>query len=437
MKSRYLNESSTPLAKTGRTASCVSIVMIVALLFGSLAARADVVLDWNNIAADTITANGGNPFDGARYFAIVQLAVFEAVNSITGNYKPYLGTIVAPPGASPYAAAAQAAHDVLVTYFSASQATLDQQLAASLAVIPNGQSKLDGIATGQAAAAAMIALRASDGSAPPRFYPPGRSVPGAWQPTPTCPVINDVAMGAFFHWQDVTPFGIADAHAYRLGRPPELTSNQYAKDYNEVMTVGSLNSNARPQDRADVVLFYASTPPWVVFNQAARQLAQERYHSLSENARVLAVLNMAISDSLVASFYNKYHYVFWRPETAIHAGDADRNPKTTGDSTFLPFISTPCFPSYPSNHGSGSNAGAEVLRRFYGAAGHLITLSNPAIPNIVLQYKSLKQITNDISDARVYGGFHFRFDQDAGAILGRTIATAVYKNNLRPVNDGD
>jgi hypothetical protein len=143
---------------------------------------------------------------------------------------------------------------------------------------------------------------------------------------------------------------------------------------------------------------------------------------------------MAISDSLVASFYNKYLYVFWRPETAIHAGDTDGNPKTEPDPNWPPFIVTPCFPSYPSNHGSGSNGGAEVLRRLYGEAGHMITISSPAVPGIVLQYTSFKQITNDISDARVYGGIHFRTDQDAGERLGRAIGTAVYKNNLRAVH---
>jgi len=170
---------------------------------------------------------------------------------------------------------------------------------------------------------------------------------------------------------------------------------------------------------------------------AARQVSQERWHSLSENARALALINMAISDSLVASFYNKYHYVFWRPETAIRAGDTDGNPKTEADPSFLPFIVTPCFPSYPSNHGSGSNGATEVLRRLYGESGHLITISNPAVPSIVLQYTSFKQITDDISDARVYGGIHFRFDQDAGATLGRAVGTAVYKRNLRPVHDDD
>ena len=166
-----------------------------------------------------------------------------------------------------------------------------------------------------------------------------------------------------------------------------------------------------------------------------RQVAQQQQRSLSENARALALLNMAINDSLVASFFNKYHYNFWRPETAIRAGDTDGNRKTEADPNFLPFILTPCFPSYPSNHGSGTNAAAEVMRRLYGEAGHSITVSNPAVPTIVLQYTSFGQITDDISDARVYGGIHFRTDQVAGARLGRAVGTAVYKNNLRAVND--
>jgi len=391
-------------------------------------------LDWNAIAVHTAIGNGANPFAQARYAAIVQLAVFEAVNSITGNYQPYLGTIVAPSGASAEAAAAQAAHDVLVTYFQNSQVTLDQQLAASLALIPDGQSKTDGIATGKAAAAAMIALRANDGSSPLTFYTPGSPVPGVWQATPSCPVIGGVAKGLFFNWQYVTPFGIPDVHAYLLDPPAALTSNTYAKAYNEVMTVGSLTSTERPQDRTNVALFYASSSPTYVFNLAARQVAQESWHSLSENARAFALINMAISDSLVASFYNKYHYVWWRPETAIHNGGIDGNPKTEPDPNFVPLIVTPCFPSYPSNHGSGSGGAAEVMRRLYGEAGHLITLSNPAVPSIVLQYTRFKQITNDISDARVYGGIHFRTDQDAGETLGRAVGTAVYKNNLRAVH---
>ena len=173
-------------------------VLTVSVLFGSSAARADVVLDWNTIAANTAVANHQNPFAQARYAAIVQLAVFEAVNAITGEYQPYLGTITAPPGALAEAAAIEAAYQVLSTYFPASQATLDADRTNSLASIPDGQAKIDGIATGDAAAAALIALRANDGSSPPQFKVPGPPVPGEWQATTSCPIVNGVAVGIGF-----------------------------------------------------------------------------------------------------------------------------------------------------------------------------------------------------------------------------------------------
>jgi PAP2 superfamily len=411
--------------------------MLIATLFGAAVAKADAVLDWNVIAVNTAVTNGQNPFAQARYAAIVQLAVFESVNAITGEYHPYLGTIVAQPGACPEAAAIQAAYRVLSTYFPKSASTLDAERANSLASIPDGQAKTDGIATGEAAALAMIALRANDGSSPPQFKIPGPRVPGEWQATPSCPIVNGVAVGTGFQWQDVTPFGIPSARDFPLDPPPALASRAYAKAYNEVMTVGSTDSTERPQDRANVALFYAASSPTQVFNQALQQVAQERWRSLSENARALAVMNMAMNDSLVASFLIKYHYNFWRPETAIHAGDADGNPKTDPDPSFVPFVTTPCFPSYPSNHGSAANAAAQILKRIYGEGWHFMTLSNPAVPDIVLQYTTFDQITDDISDARVYGGIHFRTDQVAGERLGKAIGMAVYKNNLRRMHDDD
>ncbi len=432
-----MQEFSTPLGNPGRVASRLLIVMVLAVLLGSAVARADVVLDWNEIAVNTAIANGKDPFAQARYAAIVQLAVFEAVNAVTGEYRPYLGKVVAPPGASADAAAVQAAYDVLVNYFQNSQTILQTQLAASLALIPDGQSKQDGIATGHAVAGSIIVLRANDGSAPPKFYTPGPIVPGAWQATPSCPIVNGIAVGTFLHWQNVTPFGIPNAKAYLLDPPPALTSNRYAKAYNEVLTVGSLTSTERPSDRADVVHFFQVSSPTLALNEAARQVAVEKGNTLSENARALALVNMAASDSLVASFFNKYHYNLWRPETAIRAGDADGNRKTEADPSFLPFIPTPCFPSYPSNHASATNGGTEVLRRLYGSGGHSITLTNPVVPNIVLQYTTFDQIDDDVDDARVYGGIHFRTDQDAGARLGRAIGREVYKHNLRPVHDDE
>ena len=146
---------------------------------------------------------------------------------------------------------------------------------------------------------------------------------------------------------------------------------------------------------------------------------------------------MAMNDSLVAAFLNKYHYNFWRPETAIHAGGTDGNPKTRPDLGFVPFVTTPCFPSYPSNHGSAANGASVIMERTYGEGGHSITLSNPVVPDIVLQYTTFKQITDDISDARVYGGIHFRTDQAAGERLGKAIGKTVDKNNLRPVHGDD
>jgi hypothetical protein len=415
-------------------------MLIATLLFRPAVAKADAVLDWNVIAVNTAIANGQSPFAQARYAAIVQVAVFEAINAITREYQPYLGSIVAPHGASADAAAIQAAYRVLSTYFPGSASTLGPARANSLALIPDGQAKSDGIATGDAAAFAMIALRANDGSSPAQFKIPGPAVPGAYQATPSCPIVNGIAVGTLFQWQNITPFGIPSVSEFLLDPPPALDSNQYAKAYNEVKAVGSgsANSTERPPDRANVVLFYAASSPTLIFNEAARQIvAQEGRHSLSENARAFALINMAISDGAVASFFNKYHYNFWRPETAIHAGDTDGNRKTDPDPNWVPFIPAPCFPGYPSNHGSLSNAGAEVLRRLYGEAGHAITLSNPAVPNIVLHYGSFRQITDDISDARVYGGIHFRTDQDAGARLGRAVGRAIYKNNLRAKHGDD
>ena len=207
----------------------LGLCMLIATLFGSAVAKADVVLDWNVIAVNTAVTNGQNPFAQARYAAIVQLAVFESVNAITGEYHPYLGTIAAPRGASPEAAAIQAAYRVLSTYFRDRASTLDAERADSLASIPDGQAKSDGIATGEAAALAMIALRANDGSSPPQFKIPGPPVPGEWQATPSCPIMNGVAVGIAYQWQNITPFGIPSVSEYLLDPPPVLTSHEYAK----------------------------------------------------------------------------------------------------------------------------------------------------------------------------------------------------------------
>ncbi len=414
----------------------LAIIVVAGLVSGpSTAAAQDIVLRWNEIAARTGTAT--SPFNQARIGAIVQLAVFEAVNAITGEYEPYLppGTVVAPPGASVDAAVIIASHRTLTTYFSAATAALDAARDLDLGAIPNGPAKTDGIAVGMAAANAMIALRATDGSAPLTTIVPSSTAAGDYRLTTNC------AAAMFYNWQNVTPFGIASASDFLLDPPPSLTSNRYTKDYAEVETVGASGSTERSADLADIVRLYAATSPTFALSMATRQIAAEKGTSLSENARALALLNMATSDALVASFMNKYHYNMWRPETGIRNGATDGNGKTDGNTSFATFIPTPCFPSYPSNHASGTNGGLEAMRRLFGAAGHNMTITNtvPALgslPSTVItkSYTQLQEIGDDVDDARVYGGIHWRFDQDAGNVLGRAIATEVVKNNLRPVH---
>ncbi len=266
-----------------------------------------------------------------------------------------------------------------------------------------------------------------------RFYAPPSANPGEWQTTPGCPP----AGGILLQWRNVTPFAIQSSRQFRSDPPPALTSNEYANDYNEVKEVGELTSTERPQDRTDVARYFAVASAPHVWNQAVREVALVQGTSLSENARAFALLDMAISDGLVSSFETKYHYVFWRPITAIRAGDTDGNPNTDPDPAWTPLITTPCFPSYPSAHASGSYAARTIAGRIFGNGGHDITLSHPGIPDVTLHYTKFSQMTHDIDDARVYGGIHFRFDQEAGARQGREVGSYVYEHNLRCSHDNE
>jgi hypothetical protein len=399
------------------------IVMVAAvcgmLLSNAAVSGTDPVLEWNSMMVKTTA--GQSPFFQARFAAITQLAVFEAVNAIDKDFEPYLGTITAPSGASPDAAAVSAAHAVLANYFPSAAPALDAAYAASLASIPNGSAKQDGIEVGEAAAAALIALRTDDGSGPPEFYSPTSSAPGVWQPTPSCPP----AGGTLLQWRNLRPFAIERTDQFRSTPPPALTSQRYARSYNEVLRVGSIDSAFRPQDRANVARFYAATAPVPVWNSVAGQIAVEQGRSMSENARALALMDVAIADASAAVFDTKYSYAFWRPETAIHA---------SGNTTWKPYIVTPCFPSYASAHASLSNAARKVLERLYGPRHHFITLSNPAVAGVILQYETFEQITHDINDARVYGGIHFRFDQETGGEQGRQVGAYVHQHILRRAN---
>jgi hypothetical protein len=423
----------------GRVVRSILRVLVITLLAGLVSGPAmaadDLVLRWNEIATRTVLTT--NPFNQARVMAITQLAVFEAVNAVTGEYEPYLTPPTpASPGASVDAAIVVAAHRVLTNYFPAATMSLDAARDADLGTIPDGPAKTAGKTVGMSAANAMIALRATDGSAtPPLTNIPSSTLPGDYQLTTGC------AASMFFNWPGVTPFAIRSPADFLLPPPPSLTSELYAKAYDETHTVGASGSTARPPDRTEVVRLYAATSPSFAVSMATRQIAAAKGLSSSENARALALIMMGVNDSLIGSFYNKYHYNLWRPETGIRSGESDDNRKTEGDASFTTFIPTPCFPSYPSNHASGTNGGLEVMRRLFGAAGHDITISNnvPALgalpaTTITKHYTKFQDIANDVDDARVYGGIHWRFDQVAGNDLGRAVGTEVAKNYLRPIH---
>ena len=411
-----------------RSATRLLVLAMAIVTLAPQRAHAEVVVQWNEIAMNTLAANNVNPFEAPRVAAIVHLAVFEAVNAVTARYEPYLWTVSAPEGASAEAAAIAAAHAVLVHYYPGSAGVLDGHRDASLAAIEDGPAKSDGIAVGSNAAAAMLARRANDGSAPPQFFLPSTAAPGEWQKTPACPAPG----GILFHWQNVATFGVESSSQFRSSPPPPLQSGRYARHLNEVRLVGDAASEARPDELTLIARFYNAALAAAVWNSAARQLASARGTSISFNARAFALLNMAISDGLVSSMETKYHYRLWRPETAIRDADIDANPKTEPDDTFAPLITTPCFPSYPSAHASGSYAGRAVVQRLFGRTGLELTFSTPALPGVVLRYTDLADITNDIDSARIYGGIHFRFDQQAGARQGRLVANYVVSHHLRP-----
>jgi hypothetical protein len=228
----------------------------------------------------------------------------------------------------------------------------------------------------------------------------------------------------------MTPFGIARPDQFRPRPPPALTSNRYARDYNEVKDVGDVMSDidARTQDRINVVRFTAMTSPTQIWNSIAIQLSEAEKLSLAENARLFALLNMAIADAAIAVFEAKFVYNLWRPVTAIRAGDLDGNPRTEPDPAFNTFITTPPYPDYPSGAGGLGNAGRSLLERMFGRGRHPITLSNPALPGVTLQYTKLRHITDDTADARIYGGIHFRFAQEASEVLGERVAGYVLRN---------
>ncbi len=402
-------------------------VFIAVALFAAAcqATRADVVIDWNKQLLGAIRTGTVNPPMASRAMAITHLAIYDAVNSIEDTHKPYAVNLNVPATTSREAAAAQAARDALVGLFPAQAATFDAALSTSLAGIPDGQAKTDGINLGSQVAASILALRANDHSKDVVAYVPSGQV-GDWEPTPPA---NAAAL--LPNWPTVTPFAMTSGSQFRnLTGPPALTSAEYATALNEVKEIGSSTSATRTAEQTSVARFWAdgggtSTPPghW---NRIAQDVAVAQGNDIAENARLFAMLNVATADSAISCWDAKYAYDMWRPVTAIRKADQDGNPATTADANWTSLIPTPPFPTYTSGHSTFSGASATILAEFFGTDNISFTTSSEGFIEPNRSFTSFSQAADEAAMSRLYGGIHFSFDNqdglDAGVALGNYVA---------------
>lgn len=394
---------------------------------------ADEVTDWNKILLQALIAPPAVAAPLApRAAAIVQAAVFDAVNGVERRYTPLSITPAAPTEASERAAAIQAAYASLVHLFSAQTATFDQQRTISLAAIASGPNADDsesiqrGIEWGQAVADAIWALRGTDGfsTAPPPFK--GGTAPGQWQPTPPA-----FAPGLAPQLAQTTTWVIASPFQFRPSGPPKLTSSQYTADFNETKSMGSANSTSRTDDQTLYVKFWNSTSPAGFWDPVATSLAADRQFTLLESARLLAQLNAGLADAVIGCWDAKYTYASWRPITAIQQAASDGNPDTTADANWTPLITTPPFPEYPSAHSCVSGAAAQILSRYFGEHTS-ISVSSDGMPGVVRYFSGFRAALDEIKNARVFGGIHFRTACNDGTSLGLAVGEYILRHALRP-----
>jgi len=398
---------------------------------GSLADnQTDMVLDWNGHAANAIVGVAMQPPPrGLIRLARVHVAMYDAVNAIEGY--PFTAYAVTPNvilPASPEAAAAAAAHDVLVALFPLQQADLDVKYAASLAAIPDdGTAKINGISVGQQAAAGILLFRADDGRDAVVAYVPG-SGRGVWNPTP--PGFLPAQAPEVAH---VRPFTLSSPSQFRAEPPPDLSSETWVRDYNETKSLGRATGSTRTPEQTDLGRF-VSDQPMLQWNRAWRGISAAQEMSLADNARFFAMLTTAGSDALIACWDSKFFYNFWRPVTAIRAGDTDGNPETEPDPTWIGLVITPNHPEYPTAHGCFSSASTGTLKFFFGTDHFNFTMDSAVagLTNPVRHYTRFSQALDDILDARIYGGMHYRNSNDKGAIIGKQVSRYVTTHCFLP-----
>ena len=421
--------------------SCLVIAILAILLAAPASARADAVADWNLIAVQRIAAaNPAHPPPVTFIdMAIVQAAIYDAVQAIERRYKPYHVEIAGASG-SPAAATAKAARDVLVNLFPDQTPTIDNIYNQYL--IDHSLSSADpGVAVGATAASGIIALRANDGRFPPGQMPfVGGSNPGEWRPTdsfigtpPAPPPFSPMAA----RWvANVTPFALKSGDQFRAAPPPPLTSHNYTRDYNEVKAMGARFNSSRTDEQTDLALFWASNYV-ALWNRALRDIAEAQNLNIGDSARLFALVNLAMADALITAWDSKVAHVFWRPLTAIRLGNDDTNPDTVGDSEWQPLINNPNYPDHTSGANNNSGAATRMLELFFGTneMSFIVRTTNTAAIQQTRTYGRFSDAAQDVVDARIYEGIHFRFADEDARKQGRHVAQWVFGYFLKPLDE--
>ena len=411
--------------KTGlRFAPALAIALLVAATLNAQ----NVVVQWNAIASTTIVTNGkASPAASSVWFAYVHLAVFDAANAIDHRFEPYLFTTKTPKGTNEDAAVVAAAHRVLVNYFPAQQATLDAQFASSLAAIPDSAADvLAGVNVGEASAQALIAARANDGLLAIIPYTPLAGL-GYWQPTP--PAFGPAATP----WLgQMVPFTMTNAGQFLPDEgPPALDSQQWMHDYNQVKTLGELNSTLRTPSQTEIGLFWTDHTG-AQYGRAFRNLITQKELSTSDSARLMAMLWTGYADAAIGCWNAKFSFSFWRPVTAIQAGGG--NPALAADPSWLPLATTPSHPEYPAAHGCVTGAVATVLAEYFQTS-HIRFSVDSLVTKTTHTFTSSDQLVSEVEDARIYAGFHYHHSVVQGRLLGKKVAHQLMRRYFRHAED--
>ena len=398
-------------------------LVAIALLGLAQPASADVISDWNDKAVALGVSRNMGPPPAERIIAMTHVAMFDAVNSIEPMYRPYLVQIPAAATTSKEAAAATAAGTVLAGVDAPAQAEMKAALAAYLVAIPDGAAKVEGIKLGEAVAAKILEARANDGASAPDTYRP-RTTAGVYVPTvPT----------AVPQWPGVKPFALTSASQFRPLAPIALNSEEWTANYNEIKEVGSRTSTKRSARQTEDARFWLAVDGRVYY-PVIRTLAEAKKLSVIDSSRLFALTAVARADALIAVFDAKYHYEFWRPITAIRNGDIDGNPATERDAAWQPIDATPMHPEYPCAHCISSASLAGVVQAVFGTAEMPeVSITSPTAPGVVHRWTNVRAFTDEVSEARIWAGFHYRFSTKVGQDMGYKIGEYVVSNFMQPI----